>query len=135
MTEEEEKFKELNEKYFKFKMNPWAFLKIINTRAPMFLWCNIHFFYDSEKDTFHITSEINFLPKIIIVFIIPFVFIISLFRKDMDTKGELLSFWDIVFHRGSLTHYTVEPNERVNEKDIHKELIKIIAKNHPELVI
>lgn len=135
MTEEEEKFKELNEKYFKFKMNPWVFLKIIESRVPMFLWCNLHFFYDSEEDIIRITSEINFIPKIIIVFIIPFVFIISLFIKDMDTKDEMVSFWNIIFHRGSLTTYVVEPNEKVNEKDIHKEMIQIIAKKHPELVI
>lgn len=135
MTEEESDFKELEEKYTKVDIKPWKFMKIIDVRTPVYLWCNINVFYDSDKSEFHITNEINFLPKIMFFFIIPFVLLISLFKKDMDPKVELKDFWNLIFHKGSLSHYHVDSRDLVNERNVHKELMKIISKDHPELVI
>ncbi|UOK16771.1 hypothetical protein [Vibrio phage phiKT1024] len=135
MTEEESDFKELEENYTKVDIKPWHFLKIIGVRTPVYLWCNMNIFYDADKGVFHITNEVNFIIKILLFFIIPFVLLVSLAKKDMDPKVELSDFGNLIFHKGSLNQYQVDSNDLVNDKDVYKELIKVVSKKHPELVI
>ncbi|WXB47927.1 hypothetical protein WCWAEYFT_CDS0225 [Vibrio phage VB_VaC_TDDLMA] len=135
MDDRESEFKELEEKYTKVDIKPWHFLKIIDVRTPIHLWCNIHIFYDTENGVFHITNEVNFIPKIILLIILPFVLMMSLFRKDMDPKVELNDFRNLIFNRGTLDHYIISPDDLINDKDVYTELIKFLSKKHPELVI